>query len=188
MKPKAVKRALNEAIQAVTDYKWLYSVRPGKDNTRDRKFPFKKMISSILAFRGGTLNREIMDFFGLDPTSEPPLLLFSNVPRFFQKHLTPSFGTLRARWTKASHFMDFDCWLLTDLICRLPQTLTTRIPITLVQTVRKPIICCISTLCMICFSILIRMLSSRKAETQMNPVGAYRYGRSFRNRTGTPAR
>ena len=67
MKPKAVKRALNEAIQAVTDYKWLYSVRPGKDNTRDRKFPFKKMISSILAFRGGTLNREIMDFFGLDP-------------------------------------------------------------------------------------------------------------------------
>ena len=67
MKPEAVKRALNDAIQAITDYKWLYSVRPGKDNTRNRKFPFKKMISSILAFRGGTLNREIMDFFGLDP-------------------------------------------------------------------------------------------------------------------------
>ena len=66
MKPKVVKRALNDTIQAITDYKWLYSVRPGKDNTRDRKFPFKKMISSILAFRGGTLNREIMDFFGLD--------------------------------------------------------------------------------------------------------------------------
>ncbi len=67
MKPKAVKRALNDAIQAITDYKWLYSVRPGKDNTRNRKFPFEKMISAILAFRGGTLNREIMDFFGLDP-------------------------------------------------------------------------------------------------------------------------
>ena len=67
MKPKAVKRALNDAIQAITDYKWLYSVRPGKDNTRNRKFPFRKMVSSILAFRGGTLNREIMDFFGLDP-------------------------------------------------------------------------------------------------------------------------
>lgn len=67
MKPKAVKRALNSAIQAITDYKWLYSVRPGKDNTRNRKFPFKKMISAILAFRGGTLNREIMNFFGLDP-------------------------------------------------------------------------------------------------------------------------
>ena len=67
MKPETVKRALNDSIQAITDYKWLYSVRPGKDNTRNRKFPFRKMISSILAFRGGTLNREIMDFFGLDP-------------------------------------------------------------------------------------------------------------------------
>lgn len=67
MKPQAVKQALNDAIQAIVDYKWLYSVRPGIDNTRDRKLPFTKMISSILAFRGGTLNREIMDFFGLDP-------------------------------------------------------------------------------------------------------------------------
>lgn len=68
MKPEDVKQALYDAIQAITDYKWLYSVRPGRDNTRNRKFPFKKMLSSILAFRGGTLNREIMDFFGLDPT------------------------------------------------------------------------------------------------------------------------
>ena len=67
MKPETVKSALNDAIQAITDYKWLYSVRPDKDHTRNRKFPFKKMISAILAFRGGTLNREIMDFFGLDP-------------------------------------------------------------------------------------------------------------------------
>ena len=68
MKPDAVKQALYDAIQAITDYKWLYSVRPGRDNTRNRKFPFKKMLSAILAFRGGTLNREIMNFFGLDPT------------------------------------------------------------------------------------------------------------------------
>ena len=68
MKPEAIKQALNDAIQAISDYKWLYSVRPGKDNTRNRKFPFPKMISSILAFRGGSLNHEIMDFFGLDPT------------------------------------------------------------------------------------------------------------------------
>ena len=67
MKPEAVKQALNDSIQAIIDHKNLYSVRPGKDNTRNRKFPFGKMVSSILAFRGGTLNREIMDFFGLDP-------------------------------------------------------------------------------------------------------------------------
>lgn len=68
MRPEAVKKALNDTIQAVTDYKWLFSVRPDKDNTRNRKFPFQKMLSAILAFRGGTLNREIMDFFGLDPS------------------------------------------------------------------------------------------------------------------------
>ena len=40
MKPDAVKQALNDTIQAMTDCKWLFSVRPGKDNTRNRKFPF----------------------------------------------------------------------------------------------------------------------------------------------------
>lgn len=68
MKPEAVKKALKDTIQAMTDCKWLFSVRPGKDNTRNRKFPFQQMLSAILAFRGGTLNREIMDFFGLDPS------------------------------------------------------------------------------------------------------------------------
>ena len=52
----------------MTDYKWLFSARRGKDNTRNRKFPFQKVISFILAFRGGTLNLEIMDFFGWDPS------------------------------------------------------------------------------------------------------------------------
>ena len=69
MNPKTVKKALKDAIQAMTDYKWLFSARPGKDNTRNRKFPFQKVISFILAFRGGTLNHEIMDFFGLDPSA-----------------------------------------------------------------------------------------------------------------------
>ena len=68
MKPIQVKTALFDTIQAMTDYKWFFSVRSGKDNTRNRKFPFQKMITSILAFKGGTLNHEIMDFFGLDPS------------------------------------------------------------------------------------------------------------------------
>ena len=69
MSPKTVKKALKDAIQAMTDYKWLFSARPGTDNTRNRKFPFQKVIPFILAFRGGTLNHEIMDFFGLDPST-----------------------------------------------------------------------------------------------------------------------
>lgn len=68
MKPKAVKKALFDTIQAMDNYSWFFSARPGKDNTRNRKFPFRKMIASILAFRGGTLNREIMDFYGLEPS------------------------------------------------------------------------------------------------------------------------
>ena len=68
MKPKSVKKALNDTIDAMTECKWMFSVRPGKDNTRNRKFPFQKMISSILAFRAGSLNREIMDYFGFDPS------------------------------------------------------------------------------------------------------------------------
>src|SRR5574344_1039871 len=68
MNPKTVKKALEDTIQAMTNYKWVFSARPGKDNTRNRKFPFEKVIPFILAFRGGTLNREIMDFFGLDPS------------------------------------------------------------------------------------------------------------------------
>ena len=68
MKPIEVKTALFDAIQALTDYKWLFSSRPGRDNTRNRKFPFQNMISSVLAFKAGTLNHEIMDFYGLDPS------------------------------------------------------------------------------------------------------------------------
>ena len=62
MNPKTVKKALKDAIPAMTDCKWLFSARPGKDNTRNRKFPFQKVIPFILTFRGGTLNHEIMDF------------------------------------------------------------------------------------------------------------------------------
>lgn len=83
MNPKTAKKALKDAIQAMTDYKWLFSARPGKDNTRNRKFPFQKVIPFILAFRGGTLNHEIMDFFGLDSstgTSSAFIYLFPCCP------------------------------------------------------------------------------------------------------------
>lgn len=54
MKPEKVKRILRETVQELNACKWLYSARPGKDNTRKRKFPFEKMISSILALRAGS--------------------------------------------------------------------------------------------------------------------------------------
>lgn len=68
MKPEVIKKALKDMIQAMIDCIWHFSARPGKDNTRNRKFPFQKVVSSILAFESGTRNHEIMDFFGLDPS------------------------------------------------------------------------------------------------------------------------
>mgnify|MGYP004512952879 FL=1 len=55
MKPKVIKKALKDTIQAMTDCSWLFSARPGKDNTRNRKFPFQKVVSSILAVDGSDL-------------------------------------------------------------------------------------------------------------------------------------
>ncbi len=55
MNPEAVKKPLKDTIQAVTECKWFFSARPGKDNTRTRKFPFQKMISSILTFGSGNV-------------------------------------------------------------------------------------------------------------------------------------
>ena len=42
MKPEVIKKALKDTIQAMTDCSWFFSARPGKDNTRNRQFPFSK--------------------------------------------------------------------------------------------------------------------------------------------------
>lgn len=68
MRPEDVKDALYASIQDLSQYKWFFSNAPEKDFTRNRKLPFEKMISAILAFRGGTLNHEMSDLFGLEPT------------------------------------------------------------------------------------------------------------------------
>ena len=66
MTPKAVQTALKDSIHAITNCKWLFSRNPEKDHTRNRKIPFEKTVSSILAFRGGTLNHEILDLFDFE--------------------------------------------------------------------------------------------------------------------------
>ena len=153
MKLKAGKQALNDAIQAMTDYKRRYYVRPGIDNTRNRKFPFKKMISSILALRGGTLNREIIDFFGLDPTVGTSSAFIQQRTKILPEAFESLFRYFINKIDEKNQILDFGCLLLTVLICRLLQTPTIRIPIFQAQTVRKPITCCISMRCMICCNI-----------------------------------
>ena len=97
MKPKVIKKALKDTIQAMTDCSWLFSARPGKDNTRNRKFPFQKVVSSILAFGSRTLNHEIMDFFGLTLLWVLPQHLSNDERPFSLKRLHAYFSTLRKR-------------------------------------------------------------------------------------------
>lgn len=63
-----VKQTLLDSIKTLTAGKWLFSRHPERDNTRNRKLPFEKVITAILVFRGGTLNSELADFFDLDST------------------------------------------------------------------------------------------------------------------------
>jgi len=53
---------LADSIKKLAAEKQLFSRNPGKDNTRNRKLPFEKVVAAILSFQGGTLNRELMDF------------------------------------------------------------------------------------------------------------------------------
>jgi len=67
MKHSDVLRTLKNYISELSEYPWLFSVSPKTSFTRTRKLPFDKVVSAILAFRAGSLNHELMDFFGLSP-------------------------------------------------------------------------------------------------------------------------
>lgn len=66
---RRVKRTLADSIKKLAAEKQKFSRNPGKDNTRNRKLPFEKVVAAILSFQGGTLNRELMDFFDLNSAS-----------------------------------------------------------------------------------------------------------------------
>ena len=42
----------------------MFSKNPGKDFSRNRKLPFRKVISLLLSMEGGALTTELLDFFG----------------------------------------------------------------------------------------------------------------------------
>ena len=162
MKPEVIKKALKDTIQAMTDCSWLFSARPGKENTRNRKFPFQKVISSILAFGSGTLNHEIMDFFGLDPSA-------GTSSAFIQRRaaiLPDAFACLFQQFTEKvdedlRYFAVSGSLPLTALIYRLQ-------PIRVLMG-RKITICCISMPCMMYSSTFMWMHLFRKAEKLTNP-------------------
>ena len=60
----STKKKLSHSIDQLCKVSWMFSERPGKDFTRNRKLPFRKMISFILAMEGRSLTNEMLEYFG----------------------------------------------------------------------------------------------------------------------------
>ena len=60
----AVKKKLDDAINQLCEVSWMFSERPGTDFTRNRKLPFRKIISLLLSMEGGSLANEMLKHFG----------------------------------------------------------------------------------------------------------------------------
>lgn len=58
------KDKLSHAIDRLCEVSWMFSERPGKDFTRSRKLPFRKMVSFVLAMEGRSLTNEMLEYFG----------------------------------------------------------------------------------------------------------------------------
>ena len=59
-----VKRQLDAAISQLCETSWMFSKNPGKDFSRTRKLPFRKVISFLLSMEGGSLATEMLSHFG----------------------------------------------------------------------------------------------------------------------------
>ena len=64
-----VKKALDRALDDLCRVSWMFSNRPGKDFSRNRKLPFRKVISFMLAMEGGSLTNEMLKHFGCSATT-----------------------------------------------------------------------------------------------------------------------
>ena len=60
----SVKQELDDAITQLCKKAGMFSKNPGKDFSRNRKLPFRTVISLLLSMEGGTLKTELLDFFG----------------------------------------------------------------------------------------------------------------------------
>ena len=58
------KKRLLQCIQDVSRNGWLFSTKPEKDFTRNRKLSFETMIKTLLCMEGGNLTNELMKRFG----------------------------------------------------------------------------------------------------------------------------
>ena len=64
MNAQFFKNKLMESINEVKENLGQYVKNPGHDLTRNRKLPFEKLVTSLLAMEGRTLSNELLDSFG----------------------------------------------------------------------------------------------------------------------------
>lgn len=64
-----IKQILDNLISDMASNKEDYVKNPGVDFVRNRKLPFEMVIKLILSMKGGSLNKELYDFFGRTPES-----------------------------------------------------------------------------------------------------------------------
>lgn len=64
---KLVKQKMDESLEQLCEVSWMFSKQPEKDFRRNRKLPFPKLISFLLAMEGGTLTTELLKRFGCSP-------------------------------------------------------------------------------------------------------------------------
>jgi hypothetical protein len=55
---------ISEAISQLCEVSWIFDKDPKRNFTRNRKLPFEKAISFLLAMEGGTLTSELLKHFG----------------------------------------------------------------------------------------------------------------------------
>ncbi len=64
---RTVKKILEDSITQLCEVSWMFSRNPEKDFTRNRKLPFRKVISFLLSMEGGTLATEMLNHLGCTP-------------------------------------------------------------------------------------------------------------------------
>lgn len=95
----SVKRKLDSAIQQLCNVSWMFVKDPLRDFTRNRKLPFRTVISILLSMEGRSLNSELLSFFGC----------LSNIPS------ASAFIQQRAKISKEAFSSLFDLFVrLTD--------------------------------------------------------------------------
>ncbi len=79
---KTVKQKMNESLAQLCDVSWMFSKRPGKNFTRDRKLPFAKVVSfmddekdSLRFYYLGNQYEKKIEHFGRKDAYRPEELL-----------------------------------------------------------------------------------------------------------------